>query len=181
MRLLLYRGGMCGDIIGALLDPTIMDRSKHDNLKLSRTKLKKFWRYTDKEKEDYVNEYLSSDKVLLSHDTDLSYSHHGSTTQLICSNISKITLFAKRFEILHGKHVVDEAKKFLDNQDNFVEDYARSLIDWQNYHTQFNRFDISNIGTAAFLDDLSEFFDVVIDSHVEETYWEWQRQNTELA
>ena len=180
MRLLLFRGGMCGDMISTLLDRSIIDLNQKDHLKLSRTKLKKFWKYTDEEKKSYIQLNLNSEKILLSHDTDLSYIYPNLTTQLICSDESKIMLFAERFESLHKDHVIKEAKKFLNNKEIFVEEYAKSLIDWQNYH-QFNRFDIKNIGSDQFLYDLQSYFNIEIDNYIVDTYQSWQKKNKEFV
>lgn len=171
--MILFRGGMCGDLIGKILDPSIVD--ENNNLSTSKTLLKKYWKMSLDEKIDYVNNYKNKDIVLLSHDTELAYQFTDITVQIICEDLSLMDFFAFRFHKLHKQQVIDQVNSTMDENENFVEEYKNSLINWQNYHINFKRFDISNIRSDIFLKDLSNFFNIEITDDIKILFHDWKK------
>ena len=159
-NIILFRGGMCGDLILGMINkdylhshgPTDIEDSvcNQYKIKTDRQIMKKFFRYSNKEKKE-------------------------NTIQIICSDNSKITYFAERFEKIHRNIVIEEAKKYIENTaDTFVENYANSLQQWQDAFKFSETFDIKNIGTSRFVDDVCNKF------QVEDKVWSLQVYDTWL-
>ena len=170
-NIILFRGGMCGDLILGMINkdylhshgPTDIEDSvcNQYKIKTDRQIMKKFFRYSNKEKEEYFKKFKNTPEYTLSHDTDFCLTKKENTIQIICSDNSKITHFAERFEKIHRNIVIEEAKKYIENTaDTFVENYANSLQQWQDAFKFPNTFDIKNIGTSHFVDDVSNKFQV---------------------
>ena len=182
---ILFRGGMFGDLIIGMLDPsclltTNLWQKEHShstcagqNIKYTRTYLKKFFLYNDYQKHRYYRslESIKRPVYFLTHDTDFSQHYKSQTTQLICSDLAMLDYFAHRFEKLHRPRVIHETKKLIKNSSNFVQDYTKSLKVWQEAFVFPNRFDIKNIfDKSKFIDNLGGYFNIVDTQHAETIY-----------
>lgn len=182
---ILFRGGMYGDLIIGMVDPSSLINTKywqkdytHSScskkfIKYTRTFLKKFFQYNDNQKKRYYNafEKIDKDVYFLTHDTDFSLNYKEKTIQLVCSDLSLLTGFAERFEYLHRKKVVNEAKQYIDNKNDFVEDYRNSLQLWQEAFIFPNRFDIKNIFQKnKFMNDLKQHFSNLDEAYAGQIY-----------
>lgn len=182
---ILFRGGMYGDLIIGMLDPRSLITSEcwqkeyvHStcagkNIKYTRTFMKKFFQYTDLQKKKYYESFerVNSAVYFLTHDTDFSLNYKDITSQIVCSDQSMFEHFAKRFQQLHRPLVIQEAKKMIDSQDDFVNDYKKSLLQWQEAFVFPRRFDIKNLyNRELFIDDLDRHFGVVDHAYAREIY-----------
>lgn len=182
---ILFRGGMYGDLILGMLDPSALittnrwqkeyvhSTSSGKYIKYTRTYLKKFHKYTHTQKIRYYKTFARAGRnvYFLTHDTDFSQQYRENTTQLICSDRSLMKHFAERFEKLHRKIVIDETKKLIEQKKSFVEDYEESLNVWQQAFVFPHRFDIKNIfDKKQFLNDLGGYFQGVDLSYAGEMY-----------
>ena len=171
MNIMLFRGGMCGDLLCILLDPTMFKRrilSVNDDddivvgqiIKPQRARLKKFWRFTNIEKIHYVNRLANFPGIFLSsHDTDLSMEHYpNETQQVICSDLNLLHNFSKRFYDMHKNRVIQEAAKAIGSKGDFIEDYQASIKLWQDVFDLPNKIDISRIYHRDFIDYLATKF-----------------------
>ena len=182
---ILFRGGMYGDLIIGMLDPTALLETnnwqkeyKHSTcsgkyIKYTRAYLKKFFLYNDTQKHRYYKAFNSIKKPVyfLTHDTDFSQHYKDQTTQLICSDLSLMDHFAERFERLHRPQVIQEAKTLIQNDKNFVDDYKKSLILWQDAFIFPRRFDIKNIfNQSKFINDLQQHYGDMDTEHARIVY-----------
>ena len=171
MNIMLFRGGMCGDLLCILLDPTMIKRrilSVNDDddivlgqiIKPQRARLKKFWRFTTVEKISYVNKLAAFPGIFLSsHDTDLSMTYYpNETQQVICSDLKLLHNFSRRFYDLHKNRVIEEAAKAINSKGDFVDDYEASIKLWQDAFDLPNKIDIARIYHSDFIDYLSSKF-----------------------
>ena len=171
MNIMLFRGGMCGDLLCILLDPTMFKRrilSVNDDddivlgqiIKPQRARLKKFWRFTTVEKISYVNKLAAFPGIFLSsHDTDLSMTYYpNETQQVICSDLKLLHNFSRRFYDLHKNRVIEEAAKAINSKGDFVDDYEASIKLWQDAFDLPNKIDIARIYHSDFIDYLSSKF-----------------------
>ena len=132
--------------------------------------MKKFLRYTDAQKEKY---YRKLDCWVLTHDTAFSTKHRHNTVQLICTDLDLLPIFAKRFYNIHDEHVITETKTMIQNEVEFIDDYSKSLKNWQEKTAMFfqKRFDIKNIyNKENFLEDVAKFFEIGDTAHMEKIY-----------
>ena len=185
-NIILFRGGMCGDLILGMINkdylhshgPTNIEDSVccQYKIKTDRQIMKKFFRYSNEEKETYFKKFQNNNiEHTLSHDTDFCLTKKENTIQVICSDKSMFQEYAERFEKVHRELVIEEAKKYIDNSaDTFVENYTNSLQQWQEAFKFPNTFDIKNIGTSHFVDDVCNKF------QVEDKAWSLQIYDTWL-
>jgi len=185
-NIILFRGGMCGDLILGMINkdylhthgPTEIEDSvcNQYKIKTDRQIMKKFFRYSNEEKEEYFKKFENNDsEYTLSHDTDFCLTKKKNTIQIICSDSSMFQKCATRFEKKHRDIVIEEAKKYIENTANtFVENYANSLQQWQDTFKFSNTFDIKNIGTSQFPDDVFNNF------QIKDKTWSLQIYNTWL-
>ena len=171
-NIILFRGGMCGDLILGMINkdylhshgPTDIEDSvcNQYKIKTDRQIMKKFFRYSNEEKEEYFKKFENNDsEYTLSHDTDFCLTKKENTIQIISSDSSMFQKCATRFEEKHRDIVIEEAKKYIENTaDTFVENYANSLQQWQDAFKFSNTFDIKNIGTSQFPDDVFNNFQI---------------------
>ena len=183
-NIILFRGGMCGDLILGMINkdylhthgPTEIEDSvcNQYKIKTDRQIMKKFFRYSNKEKEEYFKKFKNTPEYTLSHDTDFCLTKKENTIQIICSDRSKFTHFAERFEKIHRNIVIEEAKKYIENTaDTFVENYANSLQQWQDAFKFSETFDIKNIGKDTFVTDVFNKFQVKDKSWSLQVYDTW--------
>lgn len=182
---ILFRGGMFGDLIIGMVDPSCLLKTSlwqkdylhstcaGQNIKYTRTYLKKFFLYNDDQKQRYYRSFenIKHPVYFLTHDTDFSQNYKSETTQLVCSDLTMLDYFAQRFEALHRPKVINETKKLIKNSDDFVQDYIKSLTIWQEAFVFPNRFDIKNIfDKSKFIDDLVNYFHIADTKHAEAIY-----------
>ena len=115
---ILFRGGTYGDLLIGMLDPTALLNTNNFTLdyahstcadkyiKYTRTLMKKFFNYNEKQKEKYYCRFNTKDAWVLTHDTEYSTKHRGKTVQLVCSDLNLLPIFSKRFYELHEEHVI---------------------------------------------------------------------------
>jgi len=166
-RIILFRGGMCGDLILGMIDKNALlhrPGSKKGystindyRIKKHRSKMKKFFNYTNEQKNRYYNNLTNT---IITHDTDYLL-NSDDVIQIICSSEEKIVSFAERFEKIHRKKVIDEARAAINSKGNFVEDYTQSILEWQQSFQFKNRFDVCNISTLDFQHDVCTYFKVI--------------------
>ena len=186
MNIMLFRGGMCGDLLCILLDPTMFKRrilSVNDDddivlgqiIKPQRARLKKFWRFSTVEKISYVNRLAAFPGIFLSsHDTDLSMTHFpNETQQVICSDLRLLHNFSRRFADLHRNRVIQEAAKAINSKGDFIDDYEASIKLWQDAFDLPNKIDIARIYHKDFTDYLSDKFPKMDVSRARELHGRW--------
>lgn len=185
LNVILFRGGMFGDLLLGMVDPTaLLETSnwqleyKHStcanyNIKYCRTFQKKFGNYTETQKQKYYDRFsrIPQKVYVLTHDTDFSWKYTNITTQIICSDYDMIHDFATRFKNMHRQKVIIEANSMIENKRNFVNDYSESIKLWQDAFVFPNRFDIKNIhNKTLFLQDCENYFGINDMSHAERIY-----------
>lgn len=168
---ILYRGGMYGDLLLGMVDPTALIQTKNFLLdykhhrcadryiKYTRTFMKKYYRYTEPQKQKYYNRFDKHDIWTSTHDTDYSVKQYKNTIQIICSNLDMHESFAKRFYRINQ------------HESGSVTEYTESLIGWQKTYWFPKRFDIKNIHSKTkFIKDVSNFFNIKDTKHMETIY-----------
>ena len=155
-KVILFRGGMCGDIILCMINkdyvysvyPLIQDKY--------RVRMKEYYDFTDQQKQNY---FETMDGYTLSHDTDFCKQlPSANVTQLYCSDESMIEKFADRFWIKNKYTRVKHVKKDLDINESYG--LAKDMKAWQKFHIFKNRFDIKNVYKATFVDEVNERFGI---------------------
>jgi len=161
---------MVGDLVALMLDESlgistdyaIIEHDIHSYtagyvLDPRRTKLKKYWKYTDRWKEEYINQF-ADDAVIVSHDTDFSKTLDNTTIQIVCDAVN-VVYFARRFQQLHRDAVVDTVRQSMNTVTDagFVLDYANDITEWQTYHQFLSRFNVDNVRQLCFVDELRKF------------------------
>lgn len=170
MTALLYRGGMCGDLILAMVDPGALKKRTGLNDKITdsvingyrykpaRYVMKKFHLYNQHYKQKYTK--LFENVLYLTHDTDQCMKSPQNVVQIVCKNKSMHKWFAQRFEKIYTPrpHIIEEAYSHIKHKTNFVEDYAQSLDEWQQAFQFERQFDISHLFDDTFVERTLEFF-----------------------
>lgn len=177
-KTILFRGGMVGDLLLNMLDSecmiTVNGKTK---LNPEQVAMKKFTNFNTQEKLDYYKNIENKYRYVLSHDTDFCYNHSIDLIQIVCTDHQKLNLFSERFVAIHVNEesvAVDNAKQYINSSDdNFVDDYTSSIMDWQNYYQFDHRFDIKNIGNEVFLSDVINCFENVDKIHASSVYYKW--------
>lgn len=185
---IVYMGGMCGDLLLGMIDPDALYLPRvgkrfyylatinQYQVRIGRTMQKNFWKYSEERKWRYHEKYNSFDCTMytLSHDTEFC-SKIPSAIQLYCSDTDRLSMFAERFEYINRERVIDIVCRDLNlNKENFVEEYAQCLQNWQNAFVFENRFDISNVGKDCFVDDVLDYFEVKDEQHARTVYNDWR-------
>jgi hypothetical protein len=181
-------GGMCGDLILGMIDPDTLYLPRigkrfyylatigQYQVRIGRTMQKNFWKYSEERKWRYHEKYNSFNRTMytLSHDTDFC-SKIPSAIQLYCGDTDRLIMFAERFKYINRERVIDIVCRDLNlNKENFVEEYAQCLHNWQSAFVFENRFDISNVGKDCFVDDVLDYFEVKDEKHARALYKDWK-------
>lgn len=187
-RPILFLGGMCGDIILLMADPTCVAQTTNteyifDNIKESRQLMKKYWRYNKEDKDRYYDLYNKRihNTYSLTHDTD--YAKTITTTiQLHCSDIDRLKWFSGRYKkIYETRNNGVVLKELCDSMnftvDTFVEQYSNMIKDWQAVYVFDNRFDIATIGKDEFLDQVIDYFQIKDKDRAQKIYCTWKEKN----
>lgn len=176
MKTILFRGGMVGDLLLTMLDPSCLETKPDGKQRINhhQSAMKKFFRYSDQEKINYYKDAEKKYDYIISHDTDFCLNQKNNVIQLVCSDFSKLLKFSQRFLDLHKPHVIQETADALScNIENFVEHYANSLELWQQCFDFPIKFDVRNIGNEQFLSDVFQTFDKVDKQWAQSVYYKW--------
>jgi len=160
-KIILFRGGMCGDHILSMLDPKYLKSNNPRKLDSNRIKMKQFYKYTHQEKEQYYN---SIDGYTLSHDTEYCKTRAVDVVQIVCSDEKLFSKFSTRFWTRNGhdnnnqlNHVITDMQS---DDANKINDYKNDLLSWQRSNVFKKRFDIRNVFTKEFVSELVQQFEV---------------------
>jgi hypothetical protein len=177
---------MCGDVISAMLDPTVLlPGVAARELKPSRTRLKRFTQFENRK--EYVDKFiaLGRDIILPSHDTELSIKYFRKcTVQLYTSDHTLFSHFAQRVwdksddEVLYrmSRRFGLKYTKGLDAA--FRYDYAKSLREWQTHFRFAKRIDVSDIYKDDFVAKLSVKFPHIDVQRAKTIHTEWLELNS---
>lgn len=188
MTAILFRGGMCGDLILGMIDPNAVKKKTGYNDKVTdsvinnhrfkpaRYIMKKFHLYNETYKKNYDQKL--KDTYYLTHDTDFCLNGYNKVIQLTSSPTMHLR-FAKRFASIykHRPNVIAEAYSHIKKNSNFIYDYASSLTEWQQAFTFDQRYDISDILEPHFVEKTLEYFDVDNYDWANQIYNSWIQEN----
>ena len=188
-KVILFRGGMCGDLILPMINKKYLDYNNSGEtfipgykLLSERLKMKTFVNYSQKEKQKYFNKFQNIyNEYTLSHDTDFCLQIPNNVIQIVCSDYKKIKLFAKRFAKIEKEAIHKIFDSATTNEKNFVQKYYTSLLLWQDSFTFPNQLDIKKIGTDSFVDDVVQKFEIKDISWTVKIYNEWLKYNKEFT
>lgn len=155
-KIILFRGGMFGDIILSMLNKKYV-RSVYPLKQVKeRTVMKKFYNFSLKEKYLYLGKM---DGYTLSHDTDFCRQiNEDQVVQIFCSDKEMLSHIADRFWTKNPHESVAHVKDDLNlGQEKTL---AQDIESWQSFHIFKNRFDVKNIYKNCFLDDLESAFEI---------------------
>ena len=160
-KIILFRGGMCGDHILSLLDKNYLRSQTPRKLQLARIRMKQYYKYTQEQKDQY---YKNIDGYTLSHDTEYCKTRSDDVVQIVCTDETLFEKFSFRFWTRNGpdnnnqlNHVISDIKSDWDNK---VTDYKNDLLSWQKSNVFKQRFDIKNVFTERFVDQLAQQFEI---------------------
>lgn len=179
-KIILFRGGMCGDIILSMIDKSYT-RNLYplENIK-QRYVMKKFYNYTEKEKLEYYESFnQNKTEYTISHDTDFCFKPEirKNVIQIYCSDEKMVPFFSKRFWIKNDFDEISHVIKKLDSTDkNKIKDYANDIISWQNFYKFPNTFDVKNVYTPNFINELKLQFEIRDLDWAKTIHAEWLTQ-----
>ena len=140
-KVILFRGGMCGDIVLAMLDKNYVRSIYPRLLHRDRYVMKKFYNFNDAEKMQY---FKNMSGHTLTHDTDFCYKLSvEDVIQIHCSDANILEKLADRFwaknEAHEVSHVWDDLR--LSEQYTLADDFRA----WQQHHVFKHRLDVAQI------------------------------------
>tara|TARA_B100000519_G_scaffold200375_1_gene213389 strand:- start:824 stop:1354 length:531 start_codon:yes stop_codon:yes gene_type:complete len=157
-RVILFRGGMCGDLILSMLDKSYVKSVYPLKQKDDRWVMKKFYNFSMQQKDNY---FRNTQGYTLSHDTDYCKTIEDNVIQLYCSDVEMLETFSRRFWSKNPehsvKHVVDDLNSDYNNR---IKDYKHDIELWQDFHVFKKRFDIKNVFKKHFVDDVRKHFEI---------------------
>ena len=155
-RIILFRGGMCGDLILGMIDKKYVKSVYPFQHIKGRQRMKKFFEYSDKEKQEY---FENMEGYTLSHDTEFCRNvNPDSVVQLFCSDKKMMPVLAERFWTKNDSKDVEHVKSDL----TLDKDYTLSddMQAWQDFHVFKHRFDIKNVYKITFVNDVEKCFGI---------------------
>lgn len=153
---ILFRGGMFGDIILSMLDKNYVRSVYPLKQKKQRYLMKKFQIYSHQQKMEY---FKKMDGYTLSHDTDFCKTiDQDQVVQIYCSDLSMMEEIASRFWSRNHHEDVSHVKDDLELNETYT--LADDLTAWQNHHVFKKRFDVKKIYDVDFASHLEQHFDV---------------------
>jgi len=182
---ILFLGGMCGDLILTLIDPTSIIKKNfvkdfsNCKIKKSRRLMKSFWKYDLNQKKMYYERFSKINKnfYTITHDTEYC-KNLDNVIQIYCSDQDRIHWISRRFKKFNTPDIVE---RVCDQQgfdlDNFENRYTELIANWQNSFVFKNRFDIKNIQTYKFIDDIEDYFGVKFADQTKNIYESWIKLN----
>ena len=166
-KIILFRGGMCGDHLYKMLEPS---NSKNNDHRI----MKKFYNFSKQEKDNYYN---NTKGYILTHDTDYCKTIAKRVIQIYCSDVALMEKFAQRFWSRNApdrfnqlNHVMTDMKS---TEESKVKDYKNDLEAWQKCNIFKDRFDIKNVFKNTFVDDVRKHFKIENLLHAETTHQSW--------
>jgi len=171
-KVILFRGGMCGDVLLSMLNKRYVENYNPLKQKKKFVWMKKFYKYSLKEKDKYFKQF--DNDYTLSHDTDYCYKIKNNVIQLFCSDISMLAKFSERFWTKNDRPSIEHVIKDLNSTDNDkLKDYENDLLSWQTAHKFPKRFDIKDIFTNKFVEQVNNFFAVDNIEHANLIHTKW--------
>jgi hypothetical protein len=130
LTLVVYVGGTCGDLIGALIDPSCAEVSGTIMLlDPEQQKLKKPHNFVnDEQKDNYIKNVQF--KSIVSHDTEYHKRKKHNFISIVIDDYKLAVWAATRFKNLHRPHVWEEMKKIGGAKD--INEYAQLLINYSS-------------------------------------------------
>jgi hypothetical protein len=135
VNIVVYTGGTCGDLIGALIDPTTAKLTDTTiTLDSMQTRLKKLSNFSNDNEKDI---YLSNVKFasVTSHDLEYHKSRNHKFISVIVEDFELALWAATRFKNLHRTHVWQEMSKISGAND--IDEYAQVILDYSNMVKSF--------------------------------------------
>ena len=152
-------GGMCGDIILAMIDP---DHSHNGWLREELC-----WKNPTQWPTQRMEEAMhSGSDWVITHNADWCWQHHKLVTQLVCTN-EQIEWCASRLYTANPPEQVPEIA---------LEEYCTQMRGWIQMHKFPTRFSIEHIMTEQFVDDVCDRF-AVRDQQFAYRTWSWWFQD----
>lgn len=175
-KVILFRGGMCGDVIFSMLHKKYISSIYPLKQVKERRLMKKFYNYTENEKKEYFNLFNNSNTIeyTLSHDTNFCQTIKENVIQLYCSDLSMLYRFSERFWIKNEFDAVEHVIKDMNTTpENKIKDYANDILNWQTAYVFPNRFDIKNIFDSSFSKQLIEHFSLQDINYAKFIHSQW--------
>ena len=173
-KIILFRGGMCGDIVLSMLDENYLRNKDPLKLQENRYVMKKFYNFSQHEKDNYYN---NIEGYCLSHDTEYCKTIPNNVIQIYCSNENLLERFAKRFWSKNAPDNMNQLNHVMTDMNSTEEtkviDYKNSLQSWQNYNIFKHRFDIKNVFKNTFVDDVRKHFQITDLSWAKTVHESW--------
>ena len=155
-KIILFRGGMCGDLILCMINKEYVRSIYPFKQVRERTIMKKFYNYSDKEKHDY---FSRMEGYTSSHDTEFCRNvNPDSVVQLFCSDNDMMPTLAERFWTKNDSDAVEHVKSDLGLNKNYT--LSDDMQAWQDFHVFKHRFDIKNVFKSNFVNDVEKYFGV---------------------
>jgi len=153
-KVILFRGGMFGDITLAMLNKKYVKSIYPKLLFKERRLMKTYWNFSTEEKYSYLDRMNG---YTISHDTEFCKQiDPEQVIQIFCSDEKMIPHMAERFWQKNISHTVDHVKQDLKLNDDYT--LAKDMKAWQDFHVFKNRFDIKNIYSTRFINDIQKCF-----------------------
>lgn len=140
-KVILFRGGMCGDIVLAMLDKNYVRSIYPRLLNRDRYVMKKFYNFSTSQKMQYFKKMRGH---TLTHDTDFCYKiPSDNVIQIHCSDTDILKKMADRFWTKNELHTVEHVRKdlLLSEEYTLADDFSA----WQSHHMFKHRLDVAGI------------------------------------
>lgn len=145
-KIILFRGGMFGDIILSMLDKAYVQSVYPLRQVRERFVMKKFYDFSMEEKKSYLSKM---DGYTLSHDTDFCKQvDEDHVIQIFCSDKKMLPHIAERFWTQNDYHQVEHVKTDLKLSEQY--DLADDIHGWQEHHVFKHRLDTATIYSQQF-------------------------------
>ena len=157
IRPILYMGGMCGDVILAMINP--------DHMMNGWLREELCWKNPHQWPTERMNEVMLTDQgYAITHNADWCWQHHKRVTQLTCTN-DQIEWCASRLYTANPPEQVPAIE---------YDQYCVQMRGWIEMHKFPNRFSIENIMTRQFVEDVCNAFTVTNEQHAYSTWLNWR-------
>ena len=147
-KVILFRGGMCGDIVLAMIDKSYVRSIYPRLLQRDRYVMKEFYNFTNAEKIQY---FKNMSGYTLTHDTDFCYKiPQENVIQIHCSDPHILDKLADRFWTKNEPHSVKHVWHDLKLSEHYT--LADDFRAWQKCHVFGHRLDVAKIYNKDFPD-----------------------------
>ena len=155
-KVILFRGGMCGDTVLAMLNKSYVRSIYPRLLHRERYVMKKFYNFSNEEKLKYFKKMSG---YTLTHDTDFCHTiPEQNVLQVYCSDIAMLAKLADRFWSKNDEHAVEHVKTDLKLSEEYT--LADDFKSWQDQHVFKHRLDVAKIHDKSFPDYLNRIVGV---------------------